>query len=288
MSSCPTCSCLSCPDHSRVLNDLSTRTYPSSLSDAQWELIAPLLPAPASSSGRGGRPEKWPRRLVLDAIFYVVRGGIPWRALPAGFPPVGTVYGFFARLNRTGVWRQVHDALRDQERAGRGRDPVPTAAVIDSQSVQGSHTVTRTSRGYDAGKRTNGRKRHIAVDTNGLVLTVLVTAASVQDRDGAIRLLTDLKDRFSRVTRVWADGGYAGRLVTLAKQVLNLGVEIVRRSQDTKGFQVLHRRWVVERTFAWLTANRRLVRDYETRPDHHEAMIYIAMIHLVSQRLATH
>ena len=164
----------------------------------------------------------------------------------------------------------------------------PAAAGTGQQRRQGSHTVTRTPRGYDVGKRTNGRKRHIAVDTDELVLTVLVTAASVQDRDGTIRLLTDLKDRFSWVTRVWADGGYASRLVTLAKQLLNLGVEIVKRSQDAKGFQVLHRRWVVERIFTWLTTNRQLVRNYETRPDHHEAMIYIDMIHLISQRLATH
>lgn len=202
MSSCPTCSCLSCPDHSRVLKDLATRTCPSSLSDAQWELIAPLLPAPASSAGRGRRPEKWPRRLVLDAVFYVVRGGIPWHALPAGFPPGGHRLRLLRALQPRRVWRRVHDALREQERAGRGRDPVPTAAVTGSQSVQGSHTVPRACRGYDAGKRTNGRKRHLAVDTNGLVLTVLVTAAGVQDRDGAIRLLTDLKDRFSRVRGV--------------------------------------------------------------------------------------
>ena len=148
MSSCPTCSCLSCPDHSRVLKDLATRTCPSSLSDAQWELIAPLLPAPASSAGRGRRPEKWPRRLVLDAVFYVVRGGIPWHALPAGFPPGGHRLRLLRALQPRRVWRRVHDALREQERAGRGRDPVPTAAVTGSQSVQGSHTVPRACRGY--------------------------------------------------------------------------------------------------------------------------------------------
>lgn len=125
MSSCPTCSCLSCPDHSRVLKDLATRTCPSSLSDAQWELIAPLLPAPASSAGRGRRPEKWPRRLVLDAVFYVVRGGIPWHALPAGFPPGGHRLRLLRALQPRRVWRRVHDALREQERAGRGRDPSP-------------------------------------------------------------------------------------------------------------------------------------------------------------------
>ena len=123
MSSRPTCSCLSCPDHSRVLKDLATRTCPSSLSDAQWELIAPLLPAPASSAGRGRRPEKWPRRLVLDAVFYVVRGGIPWHALPAGFPPGGHRLRLLRALQPRRVWRRVHDALREQERAGRGRDP---------------------------------------------------------------------------------------------------------------------------------------------------------------------
>ena len=158
--------------------------------------------------------------------------------------------------------------------------------VIDSQSVQGSGTVHRSTRGYDAGKKTNGRKRHIAVDTGGLLLAVAVSAASIQDRDAGVRLLTMLRAVFSTITLVWADGGYAGRLTTWAKSVLTLTIQIVKRNDDIAGFTVLPRRWVVERTYGWITRHRRCVRDYETRPDHHEAMIYIAMIAVISRRQA--
>ncbi|MEA1797598.1 IS5 family transposase [Rhodococcus qingshengii] len=158
--------------------------------------------------------------------------------------------------------------------------------MVDSQSVQGADTVARSSRGYDAGKKINGRKRHIAVDTNGLLLAVVVTMAGIQDRDGAIRLLAALRARFSTISLVWADGGYAGRLIDWSKRVVSLTVQVVKRTDDVKGFKVLPRRWVVERTFAWICKHRRCVRDYETRPDHHEAMVYIAMIATMSRRLA--
>ena len=197
------------------------------------------------------------------------------------------MWAIFARWVRAGVWQRIHDALRDRIRVRDGRDPLPSAASIDSQSVQGADTVGRASRGYDAGKKTNGRKRHIAVDSNGLLLAVVVTMAGIQDRDGAVRLLAALRARFSTVELVWADGGYAGRLVTWAKNVLALAVEIVKRTDDVKGFKVLPHRWVVERTFAWICKHRRCVRDYETRPDHHEAMVYIAMIATMSRRLAS-
>jgi transposase len=261
--------------------------YPSSsLTDAQWALLEPLLPPPGNTSGRGGRPEKHCRRTVLDAIFYLVRGGIAWRQLPAEFPPPMTVYAIFARWVGAGAWRRIHDTLRDRLRAGDGRDRCPTAAVIDSQSVQGNDTVHAATRGYDAGKKTNGRKRHIAVDTTGLLLVVVVTAASIQDRDGALRLLAALRAGFSTVSLVWADGGYSGRLVSWAKTVLGLTVSIVKRTDDGSGFHVLPRRWVVERTFAWICKHRRCVRDYETRPDHHEAIVYIAMTATMTRRLA--
>ncbi|WP_226435606.1 IS5 family transposase [Rhodococcus yananensis] len=261
--------------------------YPSSsVTDAQWAILEPLLPPPGNVAGRGGRPEKHCRRMVLDAIFYVVRGGIAWRQLPVEFPPAMTVYAIFARWVRAGTWLRIHDALRDRIRITDGRDPRPTAAVIDSQSVPGADTVPGDSRGYDAGKKTNGRKRHLAVDTNGLLLAVVVTAAGIQDRDGAHRLLAVLRDRFSTIELVWADGGYAGRLVRWAKDVLSLGIEIVKRNDDVRGFTVLPRRWVVERTLAWLCKHRRCVRDYETRPDHHEAMVHVATIMTLSRRLA--
>ena len=278
--------CPSCPTPDETTAHRCAVYPSSSVTDAQWALLEPLLPPPGNAEGRGGRPEKHCRRLVLDAIFYVVRGGIAWRQLPAEFPPATTVYAIFARWVRTGMWQRIHDVLRDRVRAQGGRNPLPSAAIIDSQSVQGSDTVPGSSRGYDAGKKTNGRKRHIAVDTNGLLLAVVVTMAGIQDRDGAFRLLAALRARFSTISLVWADGGYAGRLIDWTKTVLSLTIQVVKRTDEAKGFKVLPRRWVVERTFAWICKHRRCVRDYETRPDHHEAMIYIAMIATMSRRLA--
>ena len=292
MSSSPVCSCLSCPAHPKGSPIGSSRLvacgfYPSSsMTDAQWALIEPLLRPAGNTGGRGGRPEAHPRRRVLDAIFYLVAGGIAWAALPREFPPHQTVYGLFRRWVTAGAWQQIHDALRDQARLRAGRAPAPTAAIIDSQSVRGADTVPTASRGYDAGKKVNGRKRHIAVDTNGLLLTVVVTIAAIQDRDAGLRLLGALRARFSTISLVWADAGYAGRLVTWAGTVLHLVVEIVKRCDDLTGFHVLPRRWVVERTFAWISKRRRCVRDYETLPEHHEAMVHIAMIMTMSRRLA--
>lgn len=285
MPSSPTCGCRACPDHGPVLERVAKGYVSSTITDPQWEIIEPLLPPPGNRGGQGGRNEKWPRRHVLDAVFYVVRGGIAWAALPAGFPPSGTVYWWFRAWAQRGIWQRIHDALRDQLRVRLGRFPQPTAAIIDAQSVRASGQVREGSSGYDAGKKTKGRKRHIAVDTNGLLLALVVTAASIQDRDGAIRVLADLHARFSRVSHIWADGGYAGRFVTLSKRVWGVVIEVVKRSDDAKGFQLLHRRWVVERTFGWLMKHRRLVRDYETRPEHHEALIHIALIMTMSRRL---
>jgi transposase len=292
----PVCTCLSCPTHPNgstkpdshaVSRPATCGFYPtSSITDAQWAILEPLLPAPGNTRGRGGRPEKHPRRLVLDAVFYLVVGGIAWAALPHDFPPHQTVYGLFARWARAGAWVELHDALRDTVRVYEGHNPQPTAAIIDSQSLRGADTVPTASRGYDAGKRVNGRKRHIATDTGGLLLAVVVTVAAIQDRDAAHRLLTVLATRFSQVTWVWADGGYAGRLLIWARKVLSLTVEVVKRTDDLTGFQVLPRRWVVERTFGWISKKRRCVRDYETLPAHHEAMIYLAMIMTMSRRLA--
>lgn len=285
MSSSLIALCPSCPTPDESTGH-RCRVYPSSsVTDAQWALLEPLLPPPGSAGGLGGRPEKHCRRMVLDAIFYVVRGGIAWRQLPAEFPPAMTVYAIFARWVRAGAWQRIHDALRDRLRIHDGRHPLPTAAIIDSQSVSGADTVPGTSRGYDAGKKTNGRKRHIAVDSNGSLLVVVVTMAGIQDRDAALRLLTALRARFSTISLVWADGGYAGRLIGWAKRALSLTVQVVKRTDGATGFTVLPRRWVVERTFAWICKHRRCVRDYETRPENHEAMVYIAMIATLSRRL---
>ena len=255
------------------------------MSDEQWVVVEAVLPRPAWETGPG-RPEAHPRRVIMDAIFYLVSEGVRWRALPVDFPPWETVYGFFARWRKDGTWQRVHDSLRDQVRARAGRAATPTAGVIDSQSVKGAETVGRGRRGFDAGKKINGTKRHIAVDTLGLLLVVIVTAANVQDRDGACRLLSLVRERFSTIEMVWADGGYAGRLLLWARKSLRLTVTVVKRNDDAKGFVVLPRRWVVERTLGWITRHRRLVRDYERLPTTHEAMVLIAMTRLMSRRLA--
>jgi Transposase and inactivated derivatives len=257
------------------------RRYPSDTSDAQWALIEPLLP----EAGSGGRPEKHPRRDVVDAILYVVRAGCAWRALPADFPPWQTVYWYFNRWEQQKVTEAILPIVRRQLRADEGRDPEPSAGIIDSQSVKGADTVGQDTRGYDAGKKINGRKRFIVTDTLGLLLTTMVCSASVQDRDGAKSILLDLYLR-TRVRFVYADAGFAGRLLEWANTILRTSVEVVRKPPEQRGFAVLPRRWVVERTLAWLTAHRRLARDYERHPASSEAMIRWAAINTITRRIA--
>ena len=254
------------------------RRYPSDMDDAGWAVCEPLLPAPAWLAGKGGRPSAYCMRDIVDAIRYLTHNGPVWRALPADFPPAWTIYYWAAKWQADGSTQSMHDQLRDRIRELAGRERLPSAAIIDSQSVRAAEEVGRTSRGYDAGKKVAGRKRHIAVDVMGLLLTVLVTAASVQDRDAAKPLLWNLRKAFPSVRLAWADGGYAGKLIPWAKAALKLTVQIVRRPDDLHTFQVLPRRWVVERTLAWITRHRRTVRDYEQLPASHEAMILWAMI----------
>lgn len=256
--------------------------YPSDVTAAQWRLVEPLLPPPSTD----GRPEKHERREIVDAIFYVLRTGCAWRLLPHDFPPWQTVYWYFKRWRDDGTVDRVHDALRDRLRDSEGRDPMASAGIVDAQSVQGADTVGAASRGYDAGKRVNGRKRHVVVDTLGLLLVVMVTAASVQDRDGGARILERLRFVMPSVATVFADGGYAGRLVAYARQRLRIAVEIVKKPADQQGFAVLPRRWVVERTLGWIVRCRRLRCDYERRTDTVEAMTKWAMIGIMTRRLA--
>ena len=275
------CASAGCLCHDRVPR------YPSDLTDEQWKLLRPEVEAVMAGlrRGPGGRAMVHDLRAMVDAIGYVTRNGIEWRALPVDFPPWQAVYAFFGRWNQRGMPQRLVDGLRGRLRVACGRAVLPTAGIIDAQSVKAADTVGAASRGYDAGKKINGRKRHIVVDSMGLLLVVVVTAASMQDRDAAFRVLVTLRARFSTISLVWADGGYAGRLVVWAKSVLSLTVQIVKRSDDTKGFELLPRRWVVERTFGWLLRYRRLVRDYERRPDHHEAMVLWAVVTIMTRKL---
>ena len=245
-------------------------------------MIGPLLPPPAAA----GRREKHPRRDIVNAILYVVRTGCAWRLLPKNYPPWQTVFWYFRRWQADGSLDRLHDALRDRLRDAGGRDPMASAGIVDAQSVKGADTVSSASRGYDAGKKVNGRRRHIVVDTLGLLLVVMVTAASVQDRDGGARVLERLRFRMPSVAVVWADGGYAGRLVAYARQILKVTVDIVRKKEGQRTFEVLPRRWVVERTLSWISRCRRLAHDYERLPEHSEAMVKWAMIGLMTRRLA--
>jgi transposase len=263
-----------------------SRRYPSDTTDEQWAVIDRLLPDPPALAGAGGRPEEHCRRSIVDAIFYLVDNGTKWRSLPADFPPWSTVYNYFAAWEAAGATGSVLGCLRDRVRIADGRAASPSAAVVDAQSVKAAETVGAVTRGFDAGKKINGRKRHVVVDTLGLLLCVMVSAASVQDRDAAQPLLRHLAGCFGRVRLVWADGGYAGKLVDWAKNQLRLDLQIVKRSDDTKGFQVLPRRWVVERTLGWIIGHRRCARDYERLPAHHEAMVHWSMIRITSRRLA--
>jgi transposase len=264
------------------------RRYPSDMTDAEWDVLRPHAEAAMAElrRGSGGSPMRHALRAVVDAVRYVVKYGVEWRALPADFPHWQAVYAFYERWNARGLPQQLVDRLRDRLRVRAGRKSLPTAAVIDSQSVKAADTVGAASSGFDGGKKIKGRKRHLAVDSNGWLLAVLVTAASVQDRDGGHRLLALLRERFSTITLVWADSGYAGRLVVWAAAVLRLTVAVVKRTDDVRGFVVVPRRWVVERTFGWLARYRRLVRDYERRPEHHEAMVLWATTMIMTRQLA--
>ena len=286
VSVCGAVACRCC--RGGISRSTRARRYPSDMSEAEWAVCEPLLPAPAWLAGRGGRPASWCMRDIVDAIRYLTHNGPVWRALPADFPPAGTVYWWADKWQADGSAERMHDDLRDRVRAAAGRNAAPTAAIIDSQSVKGSEMIGRARRGYDAGKKVNGTKRHLAVDVLGLLLTVLVTAASVQDRDAAKPLLWNLRRAFPSVKLAWADGGYAGKLVTWARTRLKpkLTLQIVRRPDDLHTFQVLPRRWVVERTLSWITRHRRTVRDYERLRAHHETYFYWAMIIVMTRRLA--
>ena len=254
--------------------------YPTDLTDRQWNCIKELIPA----AKPGGRPRSLEMRAVINAILYIVVSGCQWRMLPREYPAWQSVYSYFRHWSKDGTWQRLHDTLRSQMRQGLGRHKHPTAGCMDSQSVK--TTQMRGVRGYDAGKKVNGRKRHILVDTLGLLLAVVVTSAALSDPAGAKLLLRRLGGGCKKLRRIWIDGTYRGHLLEWVLLHFHFVLQPVVRSAGQKGFAVLPRRWVVERTFAWFTQCRRLGKDYEVLPVSSEAMIYIAMTRLMIRRLA--
>ncbi|MFF0430149.1 IS5 family transposase [Streptomyces sp. NPDC004520] len=264
------------------------RRYPSDLSDARWESVEPVLTAWRSERrGRGldiGRPPDHDLRSLLDAVLYVNRTGIPWRYLPHDYPHWNTVYAYFARWQEEGVFDQLNTLLRRQVRRQEGREEEPTACVIDSRSIKTSVNVPTSEQGIDAGKKIVGRKRSIVIDTVGLLLGVLVTAASVQDSIAGQTLIEQVAAEHPTVRKTWVDGGYRQHLVEHAA-TLGIDMHIVRRDPTTRGFAVLPRRWTVGRTLGWLMNHRRLAHDCQAHPHRSEAMIHLAMINLMTRRL---
>ena len=257
--------------------------YPSDLTDSEWQVLQPLLPPPA----KRGRPRARDWREILNGIFYLLRSGCAWRMLPKEFGPWSTVHDYYRRWRLQGVWEQINHTLRQPVRQAAGKEAEPTGAILDSQTIKTGDQACAS--GYDAGKKVEGRKRHVVVDTLGLLLLVRVGPANVQDRAGARPLLVAVLQRCRSLQKIWADGGYAGALVNwLQEQAspLKCVLEIVKRLGDKTGFYVLPKRWIVERTLSWLVKSRRLPRDYETSPHSSESMIYLVMIRLMLKRLA--
>ncbi len=262
-----------------------SKAYPSNLTQAQFELLNDLIPEPKP----GGRPREVNMWEILNAIFYVLVEGVQWRALPGDFPAWQTVYTYFREWRQDGTWLQIHDRLREWTRIEQERHRRPSEAIIDSQSVKSAAMVSQ-SVGYDAGKQIKGRKRFMTVDTLGLVLRVLVTAASVPEREGGKQVIKKVKQMgkgVSRLHTIWTDGGFDGEpFMMWVMDVCRWIVQVVLRPEQTKGFVLLKKRWVVERTFAWMMSTRRLVRDYELLPETSETFIYIPMIRIMVRRLA--
>lgn len=265
------------------------KIYSTDLSDEEWTCLKTHLPA----SKLPGKLRAHPLREIFDAIFYVLKTGCQWRLLPGDFPPWQTVFYHFRKFRLSGLWHRIFTILRAMERKRNGKDPNPSAAIMDSQSIKtteesaGWKGYEAHSNGYDAHKHVKGRKRHLLVDTLGLPLSIYVTPADVQDRVGARLLLAGLKPLMPRLKKIWADGAYSGKV--LAKWCEEQGgweLEVVERDKEAKGFEVVPKRWIVERTFGWLRRDRRLAKDYERKVQTSEVLIEVSMIRLMLRRLA--
>jgi transposase len=259
--------------------------YPSNLTQAQYEMLSDLIP----EAKAGGRPRTVDLWEVLNALLYVLVEGVRWRSLPKDFPAWPTVYGYFRAWQKDGTWVEIHDQLRDWTRIEEGRKPSPSEASIDSQTVK-SAAMLNQEIGYDANKKTKGRKRFLCVDTLGLILRVFVTAANVPEREGGKKVLErvkQMKGQVNRLTVIWADGGFNGpAFLQWVMDTCHWILEVVLRPKEQKRFVLLPKRWVIERTNGWLMHCRRLVRDYERLPESSEAFIYLAMIRIMVRRLA--
>jgi putative transposase len=259
---------------------MKRKPYPTDLTDEQWAQLEPHLP-PAHARGA---PRRADLREIMNALLYLSRTGCQWRMLPHDLPPWEKVYYYFSQWRDDGTWERLNRELRIELRVSVGKEPEPSAAILDSQSVKA--TEMSQLRGYDAGKKIKGLKRHVLVDTLGLILIVMVLTAAQQDRDGARAVLTEMRDRLPRLKKIWADGGYAGKLVDWVKEHCGWVLDIVKRSDQAQGFEVIPHRWIVERTLGWLNRARRLSKDYERLPASAEAMVYLAMMPLMTKRLA--
>jgi transposase len=258
------------------------RSTQGDLTDEEWDLIADLIPT-YSGDGRMGRPTKWAKRDIVNGIFYVAATGCQWRALPSCYPHWNTVHRYHVRWSENGVWERVCERLREQVREREGRDAEPSAGVIDARSVRGTSTVTAPTRGYDAGKKISGRKTFGVVDTLGLLVAVVVVAASVSDNVGGIAAVDRARSHTSRLKKIWCDGGFKKTFVASCG-AHHISAEVVNKIHDHR-FEVLPRRWVVERTWSWLMNNRRLQVDYERNPVVAEGFIWAAHSRLLLRRL---